>query len=356
MEHIWAFPSTYIPSWTELNWTTQWFCLMLSVRGGKGHWQLHVFFSWYSCIIYSDPGPLDTIPSWLVDTPLPAFAPCLSAGVLSIDNFDITSDGTLDLLLGRDDGQVEIYSFDEADEPVFRFGHVSTRVSVTWASSSSCCVCVMGRFAQVCLKGRYLLFVCVMGRFAQVCLKGRYLLFVCVMGRFAQVCLKGRYLLFVCVMGRFAQVCLKGRYLLFVCVMGRFAQVCLKGRYLLFVCVMGRFAQVCLKGRYLLFVCVMGRFAQVCLKGRYLLFVCVCLCSSNLFYSLPSKTFLWILSWATLLIVSPVSVHVMCTFYVCILSFIFVQHWLCWCVRVSACIYVYWATGLGPFSLGLFDG
>ncbi|KAK7097977.1 BBSome complex member BBS7-like isoform X1 [Littorina saxatilis] len=46
-----------------------------------------------------------------------------NGGILCIDNFDITSDGTLDLILGRDDGQVEIYSFDEADEPVFRFGH-----------------------------------------------------------------------------------------------------------------------------------------------------------------------------------------------------------------------------------------
>ena len=110
-------------------------------------------------------------------------------------------------------------------------------------------------------------------------------------------------------------------------------------------------------------VCVMGHFAQVCLKGRYLLFVCVCLRSSSLFCSLPSKTFLWILSWATLLIVSPVSVHVMCTCYICILSFMLVQHWLCWCVRVRmcvclsacVCVYVSWATGLGPFSLGFFD-
>lgn len=42
-----------------------------------------------------------------------------------MDNYDITSDGVQDLILGRDDGQVEIYSFDEADEPVLRFSHVS---------------------------------------------------------------------------------------------------------------------------------------------------------------------------------------------------------------------------------------
>ncbi|PVD34246.1 hypothetical protein C0Q70_05514 [Pomacea canaliculata] len=46
-----------------------------------------------------------------------------SGGVLCMDNYDITSDGVQDLILGRDDGQVEIYSFDEADEPVLRFSH-----------------------------------------------------------------------------------------------------------------------------------------------------------------------------------------------------------------------------------------
>ncbi|KAK7486998.1 hypothetical protein BaRGS_00021814 [Batillaria attramentaria] len=46
-----------------------------------------------------------------------------SGGILCMDNFDITSDGVLDLILGRDDGQVEVYSFDEADEPVLRFSH-----------------------------------------------------------------------------------------------------------------------------------------------------------------------------------------------------------------------------------------
>lgn len=47
------------------------------------------------------------------------------SGVLSLDNFDITADGVLDLIVGRDDGLVEIYSYDEAEEPVQRFNHVS---------------------------------------------------------------------------------------------------------------------------------------------------------------------------------------------------------------------------------------
>ena len=41
-------------------------------------------------------------------------------GVLSIDNYDITQDGIIDLLVGRDDGLVEIYGYDEMDEPVLK--------------------------------------------------------------------------------------------------------------------------------------------------------------------------------------------------------------------------------------------
>ncbi|ELU07577.1 hypothetical protein CAPTEDRAFT_117810 [Capitella teleta] len=43
-----------------------------------------------------------------------------NGGVLCIDNYDITSDGILDLLVGRDDGLVEIYGYDESDEPALR--------------------------------------------------------------------------------------------------------------------------------------------------------------------------------------------------------------------------------------------
>ncbi|XP_070553841.1 BBSome complex member BBS7-like isoform X2 [Ptychodera flava] len=42
-------------------------------------------------------------------------------GVLCIDNYDITADGVQDLLLGRDDGLIEVYGYDEADEPIHRF-------------------------------------------------------------------------------------------------------------------------------------------------------------------------------------------------------------------------------------------
>lgn len=48
-----------------------------------------------------------------------------TSGVISLDNFDITLDGVKDLIVGRDDGLVEIYSYDEVEEPIHRFSHVS---------------------------------------------------------------------------------------------------------------------------------------------------------------------------------------------------------------------------------------
>lgn len=53
-----------------------------------------------------------------------------NGGILCMDSYDITSDGVLDLLVGRDDGQVEVYSYDDADEPVHRYSH-SCSESVT---------------------------------------------------------------------------------------------------------------------------------------------------------------------------------------------------------------------------------
>ncbi|XP_070273011.1 BBSome complex member BBS7 [Myotis yumanensis] len=42
-------------------------------------------------------------------------------GILCVDSFDIMGDGVKDLLVGRDDGTVEVYSFNNANEPVLRF-------------------------------------------------------------------------------------------------------------------------------------------------------------------------------------------------------------------------------------------
>ncbi|XP_023932485.1 Bardet-Biedl syndrome 7 protein homolog isoform X2 [Lingula anatina] len=47
-----------------------------------------------------------------------------NGGVLCLDNYDMTADGILDLVVGRDDGLVEIYGYDEADEPILR--HTTT--------------------------------------------------------------------------------------------------------------------------------------------------------------------------------------------------------------------------------------
>uniref|UniRef100_A0A3B4YF00 Bardet-Biedl syndrome 7 n=1 Tax=Seriola lalandi dorsalis TaxID=1841481 RepID=A0A3B4YF00_SERLL len=45
-------------------------------------------------------------------------------GILCIDTYDIIGDGVNDILVGRDDGTVEVYGFDGASEPTLRFDHV----------------------------------------------------------------------------------------------------------------------------------------------------------------------------------------------------------------------------------------
>ncbi|XP_075544098.1 BBSome complex member BBS7-like isoform X4 [Dermacentor variabilis] len=44
-------------------------------------------------------------------------------GVTCLGSYDMTGDGVLDLLAGRNDGQVEIYSFNDLGEPVLRFAY-----------------------------------------------------------------------------------------------------------------------------------------------------------------------------------------------------------------------------------------
>ena len=46
------------------------------------------------------------------------------AGISCIDNFDITNDGVLDLIVGREDGIVEIYSYDSMDSPFLKYTYV----------------------------------------------------------------------------------------------------------------------------------------------------------------------------------------------------------------------------------------
>lgn len=47
------------------------------------------------------------------------------AGVSCIENFDITNDGTKDLIIGREDGTVEIFSYDSMDAPFLKYTFVS---------------------------------------------------------------------------------------------------------------------------------------------------------------------------------------------------------------------------------------
>ncbi|XP_023249382.1 Bardet-Biedl syndrome 7 protein [Seriola lalandi dorsalis] len=51
-------------------------------------------------------------------------------GILCIDTYDIIGDGVNDILVGRDDGTVEVYGFDGASEPTLRFDHILTRLEL----------------------------------------------------------------------------------------------------------------------------------------------------------------------------------------------------------------------------------
>ncbi|KAG8454093.1 hypothetical protein GDO86_000653 [Hymenochirus boettgeri] len=64
-----------------------------------------------------------------VNTPIPKWEISNEkkrGGILCIDNFDIIGDGVKDILIGRDDGTVEVYGYDSANEPVLRFEHLLT--------------------------------------------------------------------------------------------------------------------------------------------------------------------------------------------------------------------------------------
>ena len=71
--------------------------------------------------------------------------PCV--GVLALETYDITADGVPDVLVGRDDGLIEVYGFDEMDEPVHRFKQVrrlceSVEIVIIFPSFVNMCMCV----------------------------------------------------------------------------------------------------------------------------------------------------------------------------------------------------------------------
>lgn len=53
-------------------------------------------------------------------------------GVTSMDHYDMTGDGIRDLIVGRDDGSLEVYSYDDGDEsePTMRFSMVSQEMKM----------------------------------------------------------------------------------------------------------------------------------------------------------------------------------------------------------------------------------
>ena len=59
------------------------------------------------------------------------------AGITCLSTYDILGDGIEDILVGRDDGTVQVYGFDETDEPRLRLTHVSLALSIRML-----CVCV----------------------------------------------------------------------------------------------------------------------------------------------------------------------------------------------------------------------
>ncbi len=68
-----------------------------------------------------------------------------------MDNYDITGDGVKDLIIGRHDGNIEVYAYDEGDEaePVLKYSHVRPHMNITVKGIylSKCLVFVIFRTA-----------------------------------------------------------------------------------------------------------------------------------------------------------------------------------------------------------------
>lgn len=51
---------------------------------------------------------------------------CRYGGVSCLSTFDLSGDGVEDIVVGRDDGVVEVYSMDDSNQPRLKFTHVSS--------------------------------------------------------------------------------------------------------------------------------------------------------------------------------------------------------------------------------------
>ena len=45
---------------------------------------------------------------------------------MCLSTFDLSGDGVDEIIVGRDDGVVEVYSMDDSNQPRLKFTHVST--------------------------------------------------------------------------------------------------------------------------------------------------------------------------------------------------------------------------------------
>uniref|UniRef100_A0A668AFL5 Bardet-Biedl syndrome 7 protein homolog n=1 Tax=Myripristis murdjan TaxID=586833 RepID=A0A668AFL5_9TELE len=63
-------------------------------------------------------GESSAVPKWEIDNDKK------KGGILCIDTYDILGDGVSDILVGRDDGTVEVFGLDSSGEPTSRFEHV----------------------------------------------------------------------------------------------------------------------------------------------------------------------------------------------------------------------------------------
>ena len=59
-------------------------------------------------------------------------------GVACLSTFDLSGDGVEEIVVGRDDGVVEVYSMDDSDQPRLKFTHVSTTTYVVMQLETVC--------------------------------------------------------------------------------------------------------------------------------------------------------------------------------------------------------------------------